>query len=76
MTTNIGTEDRVVRVVIAALAVISAVLVGVGSVAGIALLALAGVMTVTAVVGFCPLYRLLGISTRRLPRGARAAADR
>ncbi|MGL6279015.1 MAG: YgaP-like transmembrane domain [Gaiella sp.] len=38
-------------------------LVGAGSVLGVALLALAAIMALTAVVGFCPLYPLLGIST-------------
>jgi len=39
------------------------VLVGAGSVVGIPLFALAGVMLATSAVGFCPLYALLPINT-------------
>jgi len=39
------------------------VLVGAGSVIGIPLFALAGVMLATSAVGFCPLYVLLHINT-------------
>jgi hypothetical protein len=37
--------------------------VGFGTVAGIVLLVVAGVMVVTAAVGFCPLYAVFGVST-------------
>lgn len=37
--------------------------VGFGSVVGIVLAVVAGVMLVTAAVGFCPLYRVFGLST-------------
>lgn len=64
MTRNMGTVDRAVRgLVIAPLAVVAAVALGAGSVAGIVLLALAAVMAGTAAVGFCPLYALVGIRT-------------
>ena len=43
---------------------IVALLVGVGTVAGIALIALAVVMAVTSLVGFCPLYTLIHFNTR------------
>jgi Inner membrane protein YgaP-like, transmembrane domain len=43
---------------------IAALLVGVGTAAGIVLLALAAVMAVTSLVGFCPLYALTHINTR------------
>ncbi len=65
MTKNEGTIDRVVRGFVAIVALILAFVVGISSVAGV-LLALVGVvMAVTAVVGFCPLYRLLGLSSDR-----------
>jgi hypothetical protein len=65
MSVNMGSIDRLVRaVVIAPVAIVVAVVVGIGSVAGIVLLALAAVMLATSAVGFCPLYRALGIDTR------------
>ena len=63
MKRNEGSIDRVLRVVIAIAAVAGAVAVGVGTVWGIVLLVVAGVMAVTAATGFCPLYRLFGLST-------------
>jgi hypothetical protein len=69
MTTNESTADRVVRVVLAVAAVAGALLAGAGSVPGIALLVVAGVLLGTAATGFCPLYRVFGISTCRVPAG-------
>lgn len=74
MTKNEGTVDRAIRVVIAIAAVVGAWLVGFGSVWAWVLLAVAAVMLVTAAVGFCPLYRLVGLSTCPAPN--RSAASR
>ena len=63
MTRNMSNLDRGLRAfVVAPAAVIAAVLVGAGSVGGILLFALAGVMLATSAVGFCPLYTLLHIN--------------
>jgi hypothetical protein len=57
---NEGTLDRVIRVVIG-LALVSLVFVGPRSLWG-----LVGLVPIaTGVVGFCPLYRLVGVSTCR-----------
>ncbi|HUZ71277.1 MAG TPA: DUF2892 domain-containing protein [Candidatus Saccharimonadales bacterium] len=64
MTQNIGPIDRVVRLMIAFAAALLSLSVGFGTVSGIVLLVLAGILLVTATVGFCPLYALLRISTR------------
>jgi len=64
MSKNMGTIDRVVRVVVAAAAAIGAVLVGAGSIIGVVLLIVAAIMLLTAAVGFCPLYKLLKLDTR------------
>ena len=65
MSVNMGSIDRLVRVVLVApAAIVVAVVVGVGSVVGIVLLALAAVMLATSAVGFCPLYKALRIDTR------------
>ena len=55
--------DRIIRVVIAIAAVIGAAALGFGTVWAWILLVVAAVMLVTAVVGFCPLYRVFGLST-------------
>ena len=68
MTTNTGTADRAIRVAIALVAVIASWLIGVGTVAGIVLLVVAAIMLVTAAVGFCPLYRVFGINTCKVPQ--------
>jgi hypothetical protein len=63
MTHNEGTIDRVFRVVLG-LALLSLIFVGPHTWLGLVGL----IPLVTAFVGFCPLYRVLGISTRRRVR--------
>ena len=66
MKPNMGTPDRLVRgFAVAPLALIAALVLGIGSVAGVILAVVAVIMAVTAVVGFCPLYRVLGFSSER-----------
>lgn len=65
MTKNVGTLDRVLRLIFA-LAV--AVLYFTGLISGTAAIILgilAAVFLLTSVVGFCPLYTLFGFSTRK-----------
>ena len=65
MKLNMGSIDRIVRAfAVAPAAIIVALVVGAGSVAGIILLVIAGVMLATSAVGFCPVYRALKINTR------------
>lgn len=71
MTINESRTDRVVRVALAVAAVLAALAVGAGSVLGIVLLAVAAVLLVTAAVGFCPLYRVFGLSTCPVPAAKR-----
>jgi predicted RND superfamily exporter protein len=65
MTRNEGHIDRLARGVVAVGALMLAMALGIGSVAGVILVLVAIVMGVTAAVGFCPLYRLIGLSTER-----------
>lgn len=58
---NVGNPDRIVRLVIAVLAVVGAL--NTAGALSIVLWLVAAIMAVTAVVGFCPLYRLFGMST-------------
>jgi hypothetical protein len=55
--------DRIIRVVIAVAALVGAVAMGFSGVLAWVLVAVAAIMLVTAAVGFCPLYRIFGIST-------------
>jgi hypothetical protein len=64
MTRNMGSIDRVVRgLVVAPILVLVALAVGPGTGVGVVLLVVAGVMALTAAVGFCPAYVPLRIST-------------
>ncbi|HET6686178.1 MAG TPA: DUF2892 domain-containing protein [Jiangellaceae bacterium] len=62
-----GTTDRSVRAVLGVAAVLVSWWIGFGSLGGILLLVLAGVMLVTAAVGYCPTYQLLHVSTYPTP---------
>jgi Inner membrane protein YgaP-like, transmembrane domain len=63
MTANVGSTDKIVRLVLALLAVVGAFLTGIGTALGVVLLVVGVVLAVTAFTGFCPLYRVLGLST-------------
>lgn len=63
MTANVGSTDKIIRLVLALGAVVVAFLAGLGSVLGVLLLVVAAVLAVTAFTGFCPLYRVFGMST-------------
>jgi len=58
-----GTTDRIIRVVIAALIGMFYFTGTVSGTLGIVLLVPAGVFLLTSLISFCPLYALFGIST-------------
>jgi hypothetical protein len=63
MKKNMGTADRVIRVIIAAIiATLYFTHILTGTLA-IVLLVLAGVFVLTSLVGFCPLYAIFGLRT-------------
>ena len=65
MKKNMGSADRIIRIVIA---VIAAVLYFTGTVTGtvgIILLAVAGIFVLTSLVNFCPIYAALGLKTSK-----------
>ena len=65
MSHNMSNLDRGLRTfLVAPFAIILAVVIGVGSVGGIVLFALAAIMLATSALGFCPLYTLFHIDTR------------
>ena len=63
MKTNMGTIDRIIRIIIAA---IIGVLYYTGTITGtlgIVLLVLAAIFVLTSFVSFCPLYTFFGFNT-------------
>ncbi len=74
MKRNIGTVDRVIRLL---LAIVIAVLYQIGVIKGtlgIVLIVIAVIFLLTSIAGFCPLYALLGISTKKTQIQAPTAA--
>jgi hypothetical protein len=66
MSRNMSNLDRALRgFVVAPIAIVVAVVVGAGSIGGIVLFVLAAIMLATGAVGFCPLYALFRLDTRR-----------
>ena len=66
MERNESNADRILRVIVAVVAAGIGVAVGAGTALGIILMVVAAIMLVTAGVGFCPLYRIFGLSTNKL----------
>ena len=71
MSKNENGLDRIIRVVIAIAAIAGAAAVGFGTVGAWILLVVAGIMLVTAATGFCPLYRVFGINTCKVPASSK-----
>ena len=63
MTKNMGSADRIIRVIIAAIVGILYFTGTITGALGIVLLVLAGVFVLTSVISFCPLYAPFGIKT-------------
>lgn len=61
---NEGSLDRIIRLILAGVFFLLAFF-WLGGIGQIASYVLAAVMLITAIVGFCPLYKILGISTLR-----------
>ncbi|MBL7810620.1 MAG: DUF2892 domain-containing protein [Bacteroidetes bacterium] len=63
MKNNVGMADRIIRIIVA---ILFSVLFFTGTVSGtlgMILLILGGVFFATALVGFCPIYALVGMNT-------------
>jgi hypothetical protein len=64
MKKNMGTADRIIRVIIAAVIAVLYFTDKITGTLGIVLLVLAGVLLLTSLFSFCPLYLLFGLKTR------------
>ncbi|WP_421654343.1 YgaP family membrane protein [Leptothermofonsia sp. ETS-13] len=65
MKTNVGLLDRLIRLVLASVLFYLGLFLYSGTTLGIGLVVVGSVSLVTALVGFCGLYRLLGIHTNQ-----------
>jgi hypothetical protein len=63
MKKNMGTVDRIIRIIIAAILVVLFAMNVVPGFWGILLLVVAAVFVLTSFVSFCPIYRIFGAST-------------
>jgi hypothetical protein len=65
MKKNIGTVDKVIRILIAVVVAVLFFTNVISSTLAVVLLILSGILIVTSFVSFCPLYYPFGLSTRK-----------
>ena len=63
MKKNMGTADKIIRLIIAAIFVTLYFTDVITGTIGLTLLILSGVFVLTSLISFCPLYTLVGINT-------------
>lgn len=63
MKNNVGNIDRIIRILLSVVLVILWFTGTLTGTMGIVALVLAGVFTLTAAIGFCPLYAIFGLNT-------------
>jgi hypothetical protein len=64
MKNNLGSTDRVIRIILAIAAVALYFFNITSGTLGIVLVAAGAVLAITSFINFCPLYAILGISTK------------
>lgn len=68
MSNNVGTIDRLLRLVIGAALIVAPLInfMGLGASAAVTylMIAIGVILGVTAVFGICPLYKLMGVTTK------------
>lgn len=65
MKKNMGTIDKVIRILVAVVVVVLYFTNTISGLLGIILLILAAVFVLTSLLGFCPLYLPFGLSTKK-----------
>jgi len=63
MKKNMGPADRIIRITLAIVLAFLYLNKAITGTVGIVLLVLAGIFVLTSFVGFCPLYKLMGLNT-------------
>lgn len=67
MTKNMGNIDRVIRVLVALAVVVLFLTNVISGTLALILGAVAGIFVLTSLVGTCPLYKIFGISSCKMP---------
>lgn len=70
MKKNMGSVDRIIRVIIAAIVATLYFTNVISGTVGIILLALSGVFVLTSLISFCPLYAPFGINTCKVKKNS------
>ncbi len=65
MKKNMGTVDKVIRILVAVIVVVLFFTHVISGVLAIILLALSAIFVITSLLSFCPLYLPFGLSTRK-----------
>lgn len=63
MTANVGSVDRIIRIILGLIFILLPFFSGWGALGTIISVVVGGVLVVTALMRFCPLYRLIGVRT-------------
>ncbi|HRH50337.1 MAG TPA: DUF2892 domain-containing protein [Panacibacter sp.] len=66
MKRNIGSADRITRIIIAAIIAVLYFTSTITGTWGIVLMVAAGIILLTGIINFCPIYYALGINTNRI----------
>ncbi len=69
MKKNMGTTDKIIRVILAAIIGFLYYNKTITGTLGIVLLVMAGVFVLTSLISFCPLYKLVGLNTCPVKKG-------
>ncbi len=65
MKKNLGLTDRIIRVFLAAIIATLFIMGFIGGVFGFILLLLSGILLLTTIFNFCPIYKALGFSSNK-----------
>ena len=65
MKANMGSTDKMLRIIVAIVIAILFFTNVISGTLGIILLILGGVFVLTSLIGFCPLYPLVGMNTKK-----------
>ena len=65
MKSNVSTADRIIRVIIVAIVVALYFTNTITGIWGIVLMVAAGIILLTSMINFCPIYYALGLSTNK-----------
>ena len=63
MSINVGSADRLIRIILGLVLIASAFMSGWSVLGTVISAVIGGVLVVTALVRFCPLYRIFGVRT-------------